>query len=85
MREKMLHPPYRHPPAFCTKAKFAKGGEEGIFVGHYGTRNSVEILLQAFSLMSGGIAGTAGTTMAILAFERENGITWILTYVYIMK
>ena len=30
----MSHPAYKPSPAFCTKAKVAKGG--GVFVGHYG-------------------------------------------------
>ena len=36
----MLHPAY---PAFCTKAKIAKGGGGGggghVFAGHYGMNN----------------------------------------------
>ena len=36
-RERNCLIPCISPPAFCTKAKVAKGGEGGEFAGHYGT------------------------------------------------
>ena len=49
----MSHPAYKPSPAFCTKAKVAKGGGGGgVFTGHYGTPFYLYVLAALYNFTS---------------------------------
>ena len=46
----MSHPAYKPSPAFCTKAKVAKGG--GVITGHYGIPFFLYVLAGLYNFTS---------------------------------
>ena len=77
-----LHHLYYFLPPFYYKfcLFFKKATAEGVVAGLYKL-----CTLLFLSLIRAGGNGTAGTAMAVLVFEGENGITWILTYACIIE